>query len=378
MAPVSRIKKLRDPSFGGIRELAAFLDVLPEITHLELPSTSFRPQEGLQVQPHHAQYLEGLLCPTYVAAILVPFRPIKQLFLAWDWSSELIEMSTFDLMEAMAQSTEVIKSLGLLFGYRANMQSEIAHVFTAAAKSLPDVEELTIWVKFWKHNSPCLKSSLKELSTSLRSFRKLRTLDFNGSTGYGVSYFDHRRSAISAVYIRILQDWSQRCPTLEKVTFPNGMVWIKEPVLTHSEPSKCQPPSPPRTTLPSVPSQYIDAMLQGVEDAPGVDSLLESTPGSDSSLTQEDPMLNCTSNSEIASTANPPSPNRAAHTDPGRATSMTSYRWRCLNQYRPRSDRAPQKSQTRIQRSELGWGEPMFKRDLKGGWPEGLPTGTSR
>ncbi|KAG8964170.1 hypothetical protein FRC05_004271 [Tulasnella sp. 425] len=155
MAPVSRIKKYRDPGFSGVQELAAFLDVLPEITHLELPSTFSHSPEDLQVQPNHARYLEGLVCPTYAATILVPFRPIKQLFLVWDRrSSDLIGMSNFDLMEVMAQSTEMIKLLGLLFGYRANRQSEIAHAFTAAAKSLPDVEELTIWVKFWKHNSP--------------------------------------------------------------------------------------------------------------------------------------------------------------------------------------------------------------------------------
>ncbi|KAG8964168.1 hypothetical protein FRC05_004269 [Tulasnella sp. 425] len=238
----------------------------------------------------------------------------------WEWrSTELLGLSNVELMEAMTQSTEAIKSLGLLFGYRANIQTEIAHVFTATAKFLPDVEELTIWVKFWKDNTHGLKWSLKELSESLSSFRKLCALDFNGSTGWGEPYFDHRRNAISTVYTRILQNWSERCPTLKKVTFPNGTLWIKEPVLIRSKYSKYWPLSFLRTTSPSVPRQRINAMLQGVEDALSVDFIPGDTLGSDSIFTQGD-LSGHPSNIEITTAANLPSPKPPAHTDLNQTT----------------------------------------------------------
>ncbi|KAG8893821.1 hypothetical protein FRC01_013334, partial [Tulasnella sp. 417] len=157
-----QIKRFRSPDTGGLGALGPFLDTLPNITHLELPYGWYCPAEG-QVKPNHAPHLEALLCPTYVAISLVPFRPIKKLFLFWQAGSSAFPGSeSWELMEVMARSTEVIKSIGLLFRWKANEQEEIEQIFHATADFHPDVEELVIWVNFWKDNSAGLKRALNE------------------------------------------------------------------------------------------------------------------------------------------------------------------------------------------------------------------------
>lgn len=365
----SQIKKFRSPSDLGLRELGPFLDVLPGITHLELPFTWFCSPEG-QVQPHHAQHLEALLCPTYAAIALVPFRPIKTLFLFWQAGSTNFPGSdNWELMEAMARSAEVITSLGLLFRWKANSQEEIEQIFKAAAEFHPYVEELTIWVNFWKDNVPGLKRALVELAASLVSFCVLRSLDFSGSTGFGVPFFDHRKHHVDMVYTGILQTWTEDCPTLEKVTFPNGAVWIKEPVLRRSA-LRRQPPGFLQTFL-SGPRSPVDLIPK---DSLAQEYLLENGPVPYGDASHQVGISNTHSNSEIDPTPSPPPPNPIHYnTNSDKTQRAIIYRWRCLNL--PRSNQDPHLFHTRIQRSELGWGEPMFKRDLKKDWPEGLPIG---
>lgn len=227
---LSKIKKFRTLHPWGLRQHESLLDALPNVTHLELPFTSFFLPVS-EIRQYHARSVEELICPTNVAVRLVPGRPIKRLFLLWPMLQG--PPDSFELMKEMARSTETIKVLGLFVGWGWNWQGDMAQIVSATATFLPDVEELSLKLKCWKSNSHLLQMMLRELPNDLAAFHKLRVLDFNGSAGYGVDYFDHRRNAISAVYTRILQTWSERCPTLEKVVFPNGAIWVKEPTYRH-------------------------------------------------------------------------------------------------------------------------------------------------
>ncbi|KAG9040760.1 hypothetical protein FS837_000223 [Tulasnella sp. UAMH 9824] len=266
-----------------------------------------------------------------MAPALVPSRPIKKLFLFWQaGSSPFPGSDTWELMEAMARSTEVIKSLGLLFRWQANVQEDIEQVFNSASEYHPYVEELIIWINFWKDNAPGLKRALNE----------------------------------------ILQVWSENCPTLEKVTFPNGTVWIKEPVVRRSAHWR-QPPAFLRRAFLSDPRPPVDVIPQEIKNPLVQDYLFETGSVPYGVVSPEVGVSNTQSNSEIDSTPSPSSPHLVHHqTDSSNIQTATVYRWRRLNQ--PSANPDPHLFHTRIQGSELGWTEPTFKRDLKRDWPEEL------
>ncbi|KIO26660.1 hypothetical protein M407DRAFT_24100 [Tulasnella calospora MUT 4182] len=372
-----QVKRLRTFSDDG--ELGSLLDALPHITHLELPFHKFNSAED-QVHPHHARYLEGLFCPPFVAVSLVPSRPIKHLALLWCSSSRRIHgLNNWEFMEVMGRSTGTIRSLALFFGSRANMPEEMDQIFSATARFLPDVEELTIWFVFYEHNPDGPTRTLSEFRESLSSFCKLRSVDFNGSRGKpsGVPYFDRRRDAISTVYIQILQIWSERCPTLERVTFPNGAVWIKEPILQFSKHQR-QLLSFLRRTFFSVPRLAINPLSQEAKSSPEQEYSFGKSSASDDVAAQGIDISTNISDANI-NTSTRPSWLGPGHDDPNSNTSTTAsnFKWLCLNQSRLHSNLPPPWFHFRIQKSEFCWGTPMFERDLNAGWPEGLPIETS-
>lgn len=170
LASLPQIKKFRTQSDAG--QLGSLLDLLPSVTHLEIPFHPFHLSEG-QVQPHHARHLEGLFCPTYVAISLIPSRPIKQLALYWCSNPFQHQgLSTWELMEVMGRGTAVVRSLGLFLGGHPDMPHQIENIFPATARFLPDVEELTIWITFWWQHSNHLTRILSEVRIR-RSFQFL-------------------------------------------------------------------------------------------------------------------------------------------------------------------------------------------------------------
>ncbi|KAG8910610.1 hypothetical protein FRC00_007892, partial [Tulasnella sp. 408] len=321
---LSKIKKFRTLHPWGLRQHEPLLDALPNVTHLELPFTSFFLPVS-EIRPDHTQLVEELICPTNVAG----------------------PPDSFELMKEMARSTETIKVL---------------------------------------------------------AFHKLRVLDFNGSAGYGVDYFDHRRNAISAVYTRILQTWSERCPTLEKVVFPNGAIWVKEPIfrrrhaLIHSIKTAPRSPRPlSKLTLSSFrrPSGTFSPTLSPADitsledkDVRHMDHAFTpaaaDTHQSNFDVPNKDEFPN--SDAEDLINTRREGPGSAPHNPYGTlptaptstaATTTTGHRWRCLNAYLPRSNRTSHSFFSRIQGAE-NWSTPMFKRDLGRNWPEGLWNGCAQ
>lgn len=366
-AGMAQIKKFRTTSSYGLRgRLGIFFESMPNLTHLELPFDVLF-LYGETIQPHYVPFLEGLMCPTNFAPFLVPGRPIKRLFLVW--SARRNPPDSAELMEEMARSTEIIKGLGLFLGRGVNWRLGFEGIFSAAATFHPDVEELTVWFECLKESSGILKRLLRELSENLKHFSKLRVLDLNGSTGYGVVWFDHWRNAISAAYTNILQLWSNDCPNLEKVIFPNGANWVKEPIPRRSK----RPDRRTRPTPKSLPPRS-DVAPDESNIVPHLEYDHKLEPNLDSSLDQDGVVSNNLSGStpEIGI-----SMTDCTQVEPPRkvteATSTTHHGWRCVNPYSSHSNRPKWPSITRGHGPELGWDTPMFKRDLKKGWVKEFP-----
>lgn len=391
---LSNVKRFRTLHPWGLRQHESLLDALPNVTHLELPFTSFFLPVS-EIRPYHTRFVEELICPTNVAVRLVPGRPIKRLFLLWPMLQG--PPNSFDLMKEMARSTETIKTLGLFVGWGWNWQGDMAQIVSAMATFLPDVEELTLKLKCWKSNSHILDLMLRELPDDLAALHKLRVLDFNGSAGCSVDYFDHRRNAISAVYARILQTWSDRCPTLEKVVFPNGAIWVKEATfqrhttLIHSSTvtsrhsrslSKLALSSFRRLSILSPPLSPTDITSLEDKDVLHLDHTLESADDTNkNNLGMPSTGHPPNNDAEFAITMRrdgsgsiPPQPSRVP---PVPLTPTTSYKWRCLNPYLPRANRTTHSFFSRIQGAE-NWSTPSFKKDLNRSWPDGLWSGNTR
>lgn len=346
LSGLSEIKRFRTTSAFGFRGLVENLfDAIPKVTHLELPFDML-PLHGFVIHPHHAQFLQELVCPATFAPRIVPGRPIHRLILRWPRWADGPNVS--ELMEEMAQSSETIRRLGLLIGWRVNLQADIEEIFSATARFLPDVEELTVWLELWKGRTHLLERLMRKLSENLVHFSKLRVLDFNGSIGYGVAYFDHQRNAISTAYTTTLESWLRSCPTLEKVIFPNGAVWVKQPTIHPSTRTRR------RTLLPlSRPTSLLH--LVDANPAEGEMGLAES---------------DTSKNDRSTVVAHPNQIQVLDH--PARTKPSTGHKWRCLNPYFPKSNRPAQSYVTRTHKPELGWGVPTFETDLKKCWPEDL------
>lgn len=161
LAGLPGIKKFRTTSSLGFRgRLGSFFEAIPSATHLELPFNELF-LYGSRVRPHHVPFLKELICPTNFAPFIVPGRPIRRLFLRWSvWRDA---PDSFELMEAMARSTETIRQLGLFLGSRVNRQIDLDQIFSATATFLPDVEELTVRVECWKKSTVTLRRLLREV-----------------------------------------------------------------------------------------------------------------------------------------------------------------------------------------------------------------------
>ncbi|KAG8907339.1 hypothetical protein FRB99_004586 [Tulasnella sp. 403] len=221
LGSLRNVKKFRTLHPWGLTQHEGLLDALPMVTHLELPFTSlFVPIS--EIQPDHAKNVEELICPTNVAVKLVPNRPVKRLFLMFPILQA--PPSPYEVMAQMARSTASITVLGIMIGY--GWQGDLPDVLKAAGLSLPRVEKLYLKFRFLLGESQTLKTFLEELPQNLSRFESLRMIDFNGSIGHGIDYFEHKRLGLSPMYIRILEKWSEGCPHLSKVIFPNGSEWL--------------------------------------------------------------------------------------------------------------------------------------------------------
>lgn len=341
LSGLSNVKQFRTTnalSFPGV--LKSLFNAIPNVTHLELP-LDMPPLYGFKIHPHHAPLLQELVCPAAFAPFLVPGRPVHRLLLRWPRWGDGPNVS--QLLEQMSRSSRTIKRLGLLIGSRVNLQADIEDIFSATARFLPDVEEVTVWLEFRKSQTDSLEGLLRELLENLAHFSKLRILDFNGSIGYGVVYFDHRRNAISGVYTTILETWSSNCPTLEKVIFPNGAAWVKEPLVNRSASTKHRSFLP--LSRPASVFYPLNAEPKERERAPAQSDMSEN---------------------DFSTLVADPDPN------PERTTMLTGYRWHCVNPYFPKSNRPLHSYATRTHKPELDWSMPTFETDLKKCWPEEL------
>lgn len=161
LSGLSNVKQFRTTnalSFPGL--LRNLFNTIPNVTHLELP-LDILPLHGFVIYPHHAPLLQELVCPVAFAPLLVPGRPVHRLILRWPrWADG---PNVYELLKEMARSSKTITRLGLLIGSRVNLQADIGEIFSATARFLPDVEELTVWIEFWKSRTDLLERLLREV-----------------------------------------------------------------------------------------------------------------------------------------------------------------------------------------------------------------------
>ncbi|KAG8982902.1 hypothetical protein FRB90_006465 [Tulasnella sp. 427] len=216
LAQLPNLKRLRSPAVytylrGGSETL---LEAAPNLTHLELPyNTEFI---GSKIRSDVVPSLEELSCKLDNAALLVPGRPVQRLVLRWPQSRR---DHITEIMQEIARGTETITELGLYFRKWDDLRDNPRDVIKATSKWLPDVEDLSVWVKSSNSNDDIykLEQFLLGVSKHLSEFRKLRVLDFSGCEGYGVSYSEHFRDSRSSAHRDILRRWSNTCPTLNTV-----------------------------------------------------------------------------------------------------------------------------------------------------------------
>ncbi|KAG8894977.1 hypothetical protein FRC01_012642 [Tulasnella sp. 417] len=160
LSGLSDVKRFRTTNAVGFRGLLESLfDAMPKVTHLELPFDMLS-LYGSVIHPYYAPFLQELVCPATFAPLLVPGRPVRRLILRWPRWADGPNVS--ELMEDMAQSSDTIRRLGLLIGWRVNLQADIEEIFSATARFLPDVEELTVWLEFWKGRTHLLERLMRE------------------------------------------------------------------------------------------------------------------------------------------------------------------------------------------------------------------------
>lgn len=161
LSGLSNVKQFRTTnalSFPGV--LKSLFNAIPNVTHLELP-LDMPPLYGFKIHPHHAPLLQELVCPAAFAPFLVPGRPVHRLLLRWPRWGDGPNVS--QLLEQMSRSSRTIKRLGLLIGSRVNLQADIEDIFSATARFLPDVEEVTVWLEFRKSQTDSLEGLLREV-----------------------------------------------------------------------------------------------------------------------------------------------------------------------------------------------------------------------
>ena len=76
----------------------------------------------------------------------------------------------------------------------------------------------------------CILMPGSQFDEDLAKLGSLRTLDLNGSRSKGPKYFRSNYKAIDSwIFLPVLRKWHAACPTLSKVTFPNGSLWTVDP-----------------------------------------------------------------------------------------------------------------------------------------------------
>lgn len=128
-------------------ELESLLDALPLVTHLTLPFNTVGPPEAGAIHTDHVPNLESLICSTDAVG-LVAGRPIRELYIMfpmrWDPPP-----SVHTIMEKVSQSTVPLRVLGIAIEWIWTFGEDYSEVLTAAARVLPDLEELHLAFGFF-------------------------------------------------------------------------------------------------------------------------------------------------------------------------------------------------------------------------------------
>jgi len=148
---------------------------------------------------------------------------VRRLFLLIEFLEGVI--SPYDFLGNMTRGYASLTHLGL--SRHCSWDPLLIPLVKAAAQYHPHLQELQLRLSFRSSDNDILNAMLDTLAADISAFEGLQILDLNGSRSKGPKYFrDGHRAVEAAVFLPVLKTWRRACPTLRKVTFPNGSLWI--------------------------------------------------------------------------------------------------------------------------------------------------------